>query len=132
MYARPATPGARHLIVIAVALSLALAATACSAGALRPPAGDPSIEGVITQLTPSAEGGALLIESDGDPVYEHDKASVRVDAKTLLLRQETGGTYVRIAFTDLAEGSTVCAWFEGPVAESYPVQAYAGALVVRP
>lgn len=131
MHRRPATPKAQHLIAT-VALLLLLAVAGCSLGPVRPPAGDPSIEGVITQLTSSAEGGALRIESAGDPVYEHDKASVRVDAETMLMREETDGAYVRIAFADLAEGMTVSVWFEGPVAESYPVQAYAGTLVVRP
>lgn len=117
----------RGLMLVFVAMMMAVTA---SCAAAEPPAGDPSIRGEITALTASDNGGTMLVESTGAPVFEVDKAQTRVDDETTFLR-ETGSGYEAIGFEDLAEGDEVDVWFEGPVAESYPVQAYGGTVVVR-
>ena len=42
------------------------------------------------------------------------------------------GTVEPLSFADLADGMSVAAWADGPIAESYPAQAMASAIVVRP
>lgn len=111
---------------------LVVAAAVAGCVAAAPPDGDPSIRGAITSITPAGDGGAILVESAGKPLFDYDKASVRIDRKTTLLRQTVSGPYETIVFEDLAEGQRVDVWFEGAVAESYPVQARAGTLVVLP
>jgi hypothetical protein len=88
----------------------------------------PDIRGEITQrLDGNGETiGTILIEGEVQPDTEYDKASVRIDAETELTTP-SGAT---LTWDDLVLGATVEATFEGPVAESYPVQAYASKIVV--
>jgi len=58
-----------------------------------------------------------------------DKSVMRVPREALLYRR-VGGTLERIAFDDLRAGQRVEAWFNGPVAASYPTQTTAGVIVV--
>lgn len=92
---------------------------------------EPDIRGSVTTKTGGAGDtlGALLIEGDIEPDTAYDKASVRADGDTDIFRM-AGGEPVEATWVDLAEGQTVEAWFEGPVAESYPVQAYAGRILL--
>lgn len=124
------TPAAIARATLASALALAIMLTL---GACAPtlPATDPSIRGTITSVTPASDGGSLLVEAPDTPEFEYDRASVRVTGSTVLLRLGEGDMTERIGFGDLAAGQTVDVWFEGPVAESYPVQASAGTLLVR-
>ena len=88
----------------------------------------PDIRGQITQRL-DGNGptiGTILIEGEIQPDTEYDKASVRIDAETEITTP-TGAT---ITWDDLVLDATVEATFEGPVAESYPVQAYASHIVV--
>jgi hypothetical protein len=57
-----------------------------------------------------------------------DRAAVRVHAGTRL-RFASGQAATP---ADLQVGRNVRAWFDGPVMESYPVQASAGAIVIDP
>ena len=118
-YGRPAFV----LVVVMVAFSLAGCAP-------TPPGAAPTIpNGVITSMNAGADGlGSVLVESD-DPDTTFDKASVSVTDKTTLLR-ETDNGYVEAVFAELAEGTRVDVWITGPVAESYPVQASADAMVI--
>ena len=94
---------------------------------------DPDIRGAITTKTDATDGGDvlghLLIEGEIEPDTGFDKASTRVDGDTEIYRL-VDGELEEASWDDLAEGQTVEAWFEGPVAESYPVQAYAGRIVI--
>ncbi|MCL4078083.1 YobA family protein [Coriobacteriia bacterium Es71-Z0120] len=45
--------------------------------------------------------------------------------------REVGGAYERAAFSDIAVGQTLDVWTTGQVAESYPLQAWATAVVIR-
>jgi hypothetical protein len=117
-------------LVVAVGLATTLALVACAPGSTVP-AGDPSIRGTITSITPAPSGGSILVEAPGTAEFDYDKASVWVTAETKLLRLDADGKTTRITFDDLAGDQTVDVWFEGPVAESYPVQASAGTVLVR-
>jgi hypothetical protein len=89
---------------------------------------DPSIRGTITDFTAGTEEGTatILVEGEIEADTSYDKASVRIDGETEIV----GADGEELSVDDLEEGQTVEAWFEGPVAESYPVQAYAAKVVV--
>jgi hypothetical protein len=73
--------------------------------------------------------GTVLVEEN--PVASGDsKISFTVRRSTTLLN-ESAGSYDPLSFADLVDGATVFAWADGAVAESYPAQATAAAIVVR-
>ena len=115
------------------AVILILALSACSDdGDVSPLPDDPHIRGVISDQTEGTGDvlGTVLIEGviEGDTTY--DRASVRVEGDTDIFQEEQDGTLTEGTFADLAEGQAVEAWFTGPVAESYPVQAKAAKIVI--
>ena len=73
------------------------------------------------------EHPARPVEGSGPP--GGDKAFVTVDAGSQILRRAREG-YAEAAFDALELGQVVDVWFSGPVAESYPVQAGAKAVVI--
>jgi Protein of unknown function (DUF3221) len=75
--------------------------------------------------------GTVLVEEDPTASEGDNKISLTVDTDTILL-SETSGSNVSLSLADLTEGMTVTAWADGAVAESYPAQATAAAIVVRP
>jgi len=66
----------------------------------------------------------LLVVADGSVAGQVDRAWVTVTAQTAVWT----ATGRRGDAGDLKQGETVAVWFDGPVAESYPVQAKAGAI----
>jgi hypothetical protein len=125
------------------------------------PDGPPAYEGEITEITPfvpvtddCVEPGDVdpdePVSSDDPPicsdpdtdllgtvlveeqpgVWEGDKVALRVDTSTVLRRTGADGDEP-IGFDDLAEGDRVATWVSGPVADSYPQQGRADALVVQ-
>jgi hypothetical protein len=75
--------------------------------------------------------GTVLVEEDPQAASGSNKISFTVDDSTTLLI-ESSGAHDPLSFADLAEGMAVDAWADGPIAESYPSQARAAAIVVRP
>lgn len=84
----------------------------------------PSICGVITALS----ADSLLVEEDPQAESGSAKALMRIQEDTRVLHRD-GST---ADYSALAIGQTVSAWFDGPVAESYPVQTAAGVIVLEP
>ncbi|MEZ6141989.1 MAG: DUF3221 domain-containing protein [Zavarzinella sp.] len=74
--------------------------------------------------------GSFLCDGERNPAFEYDKASVRVNEKTKILRLQ-GDKLVPATLKDLKEGGQVDVWLVGPVAESYPVQGTAGKIVIK-
>jgi hypothetical protein len=75
--------------------------------------------------------GSMYVEAPKDARYAYDKAAVRITAKTKFQKQN--GKLVEDAkFDDIKDGMMVSIWFTGPVAESYPVQATAGKVLIFP
>lgn len=111
----------KSLWLIAIAL-------ACKGPPPKAPAGPPSIEGRVTALQKTGEGTGR-INVDAPPGGAGvDKAAVRITGSTILI-----GPPPRPKATDfsaLHEGLWVRVWFIGPVAQSYPVQANAGTIVI--
>ncbi len=98
-------------------------------GTVEVPGEPVGIVGAITSIDRGGQQGAwgsLLVEGgEQPPGAVSDKASVRITEKTLVAR---GGRWV--APDDLEVGMIVTVWFEGPVAESYPVQGTASFIEV--
>jgi beta-N-acetylhexosaminidase len=117
------------VLVLVVGITTAIALGACSTGS-DIPVGPPSISGRITTVTAAPGGGSLLVEAPGAEAPAYDAASVWVTPETKLFRQGADGATERIAFGDFEPGQRVDVWFEGPVAESYPVQASASTVLL--
>jgi hypothetical protein len=73
--------------------------------------------------------GTLLVEGKKDKDTEYDKATVKVTKATKIYK-EVGGELREASFDDLKGGVKVEIWFRGPVAESFPVMATAGKIVI--
>ena len=54
-----------------------------------------------------------------------------VPSDVAILVEDGAGGWTLGSFDDLTEGTAVQVWFDGPVAESYPVQATAGSIVIE-
>jgi len=119
------------------ALTAALAVVLLSAcagdgdAAPAPITGDPDIRGAITSIS-AGDGdviGSVRIVGAIAQDTAYDRAVVRVESDTRILRG-AGNATMEVTFGDLTVGQTVEAWFTGPVAESYPVQAKASQIVI--
>lgn len=110
-------------------LALVTAVPGCAAA---PPEEDPSIRGTVTSLESGPTGATLLVESGPQPTYAYDRASIRVDGDARVFRATTDSDFEVATFADLALGQQLDVWFTGAVAESYPVQATAGTVVILP
>ena len=76
------------------------------------------IRGSVTEASMSGGELTMLVEAAGSDYGMYDKASVRVDADTVVVTQD-GET---AAMEQISQGDTVEVVFAGAVAESYPVQ----------
>ena len=98
----------------------------------------PDIHGPADKVTAANDAtkkngilGSMLIETPKDAKFAYDKAFVRVNNKTKI--QKMNGKLVEDAkFEEIRNGVKVSVWFTGPVAESYPVQATAGRILILP
>jgi hypothetical protein len=75
--------------------------------------------------------GAFVVEDGTDAKGAALAASVTVPDDIAILREDGAGGYALASFDDLAEGTSVQVWFDGPVAESYPVHATASSVVIE-
>jgi hypothetical protein len=113
---------------VAMLVALSLSATLASCITPVPPDTDPSIRGVITEVTPGEDGGVVLVvwhDSLGE-VYDLDSIAASIDENTEVFDREGN----LIEFADLEVRDVVDAWVTGPIAESYPPQGRADALRV--
>ena len=118
-------------MALAAALALAFLGACTSTGDAASAPNDPDIRGGITSITDGSGDvtGGVRIEGAIDEDTAYDKAVVRVESDTTIFRH-VGNAMVEITFADLTVGQTVEAWFTGPIAESYPVQAKASQIVI--
>jgi hypothetical protein len=82
------------------------------------------IRGVVTDIVRGKDGITMLVEGKLEHDTSFDKASVTVNMKSTVLCDSTPVTGL-FAFSEIKEGDTVEVTFNGPVAESYPVQGVA-------
>ena len=94
------------------------------------------IRGSVTEISVPVNSNeeivaVLLIEGQVEEDTNVDKAWLTVTTGTFIGYAE-GDEYVKVSFSEIDPGQTVEAIFAGPVAESYPVQAHARALLILP
>ena len=87
-----------------------------------------AVRGEITEIFLDGEGkvAAVLVEGEVESDTVYDKARVAITKGSVILR--TSGEELQPQ--DLKQGMRVEVVFQGPVAESYPVQAQAKAIRV--
>ena len=73
----------------------------------------------------------ILIEEIPGTATGGDKSMLTMLSTARVLRRTASGVEPA-GFADLRVGQRVSAWFDGPVAESYPTQARARAVVIEP
>ncbi len=103
---------------------------------------DPDITGTIERIAvftasqeqvppPPGHGersvGILEIKAHPAHPSAYQAASVKVTGETEMVREKSRE---KLHFADLEKGMLVKVWFQGPVAESWPVQATAGKIAV--
>ena len=119
----------KKILFLLLAVILTVNGVGCAKAAKDEEQTKISIRGQITAVltNDSKAVTAVMVEGklESDTVY--DKARVAIDKGTKILKGSTGE---KLAAGDLKEGMKVEAVFEGPVAESYPVQAKAGTIRV--
>lgn len=69
----------------------------------------------------------LMVE---DASGTSDAATVWVYEQTDVLRETSAGIREAVA-NDLVEGAQIDIWFDGPIAESYPIQGSADTILIR-
>lgn len=97
-----------------------------------------SIRGMPASVSPADDEGkkagilgTLLMEGRKDKDTEYDKASVKVTKATKIFKM-VGKDLKAATFDDLKPNVKMEIHFVGPVAESFPVQATAGKIVIFP
>ncbi len=126
----------RSVLLVAVLVALG----ACGDGSedeatVTAPDRAPDLEGVVrgaTQVSAVGGGtdGSVLVEAEPG-VEGTDKIDFTVTSRTALLREEGSGVAPLTGLDDLVAGRRVRAWaVDGRVAESYPGQAEAEAIMV--
>jgi hypothetical protein len=119
---RRATRRTRSLFALAaVTLAATLALPACSQA---PPSDPPGITGSVTSLVPGDGRPASMMVEGTQPQPQgavSDRASVSIPPTTQFLDAK-GEKATFDAIAGIAKGTRVRVWFEGAVAESYPVQ----------
>lgn len=134
------------LAALALALILAMTSWGCGGpggsggadGGGAPPSGPPDITGVIVSVDGYAPGlpgpgeavGSILVAAAPGAAPGYDRASVSINAETRIFIRERGAEPVPASAAALRVGRQAEVWFSGPAAESYPVQAPAGAVCV--
>jgi hypothetical protein len=82
------------------------------------------IRGVVKDIVQGKDDITMLVEGKLEHDTSFDKASVTVNMKSTVVRGNTTIT-VLFTFSEIKAGDTVEVTFNGPVAESYPVQGVA-------
>ena len=131
--------GFAGVMITAMAIILLVGAGCGSGGEKNGSPGQASegadIRGYVTSISVAPGGqdggvlGSVLIEGELEEDTAFDRANATVTEDSLIYVQRDGER-VEAGFLDLAVGQYVEATFTGPVAESYPVQATAGEIVV--
>jgi hypothetical protein len=106
---------------------LACAAVTLVACAAAPPSEPAGINGTVTSLVPGDERpGSILVEAPAASGSAGNKAQVTITPQTQFFDAKGGlgkAAYIKV-------GTKVAVWFEGAVAESYPVQGTAKAVQI--
>lgn len=114
----------RSSVGLFAAVCLSLIVSACVAKERHLPAGTPYLTGTITSV--GGEPLTVRIEEIPGPLDTGGaKAVARITSQTIVTRKG-----YPLAPGELRTGQRASLWFEGPVAESYPVQGEAAVISV--
>jgi hypothetical protein len=122
---------AKILTGIVVAVIALLLVTGCASPS-EPVTTGPDFNGFITGVnTIDNEDivGSIAVESHADKLIEKYVVTIKKDTSIFRL---VDGNYQEITFGDLEEKQWLEIWFDGPVAESWPMQAKALQVVITP
>lgn len=129
----------RFALAAAVALAAVLALSGCAAP-LKVPDATPDMQGAhVVAKDGTGADRTLRMEVDVDSAKQagipdagagYSVASVRVNAKTVILRTTVDGGLEKATVDDVIAAQFTNVWFTGAVAESYPVQATAGTILI--
>ncbi|MDR3687289.1 MAG: DUF3221 domain-containing protein [Coriobacteriia bacterium] len=115
----------------AAVLASVLLLSACFS-APQPPSEPAGITGSVASVV-SGDGrpASMLVESTGTPIAGaiSDKAQVNIPPATMFF-DSSGKVATLDSIAHIAKGTRVRVWFEGAVAESYPVQGSAKAVQI--
>ena len=93
------------------------------------PSEAPSIEGTIRQSSAIQNGRRIFVEASA-PVAGREPAAYITVVHGAAVLAGSGETVVPASVDELVVGTRVRVWFKGPVAESDPVQANAGTVLI--
>ena len=128
---REALRRSRSILMLAALVALAaLALAGCAAQ--RPPSSPPGIIGTVTSVVPGdGRPAQVMVESTGTPTPGtiSDKAAVNIPPTTRFF-DASGNPSSLDAIAAIRVGSQLRVWFQGAVAESYPVQGSADAVQI--
>jgi Protein of unknown function (DUF3221) len=110
----------KRMAMRAMAMGAWLAAAACAASP-HEPNDSPSVQGSVRQIQDDVSPPRILVAGE---------AWVALNGRTRLLERRDGALR-QVEFGALQVGDSVRVWFTGPVAESYPLQATAGTVIVE-
>ena len=117
-------------LVLAVIIGIALLVLVGCASSAKPVTTEPDFTGFITGVnTIDNEDivGSIAVESHADKLVEEYVVTMKKDTNLFKL---VDGDYQEISFSDLEEKDWLEIWFDGPVAESWPMQAKALQVVI--
>lgn len=120
----------RRIGWIFAVVAACMALTGCAAGA---PTSEPDIRGVVTDVSGGEAMSLRVVWTDDAAVgaqAAYDAAQVAVNDDTEVLVRAAEGAVAAAEAADIVVGTVVEAWFEGAVAESYPVHVTAGTIVI--
>lgn len=106
----------------------------CWPSPAEPPARNPSIVGLITEVDVGRTPMRILIEEKpgvwNGPELGGEKMHLSVTGGTAILVQQADGSWRRGRKEDLKVGASAKAWHTGGVRDSYPQQAEAGEIAI--
>ena len=127
----PRTSPIRTSVLLALAACVATVALATAGCAASLPSDPPGITGTVTSLVPGdGRPASISVEGSAQPSGAvSDKAMVTIPPATMFF--DAGGEAASLpAIAGIAKGTKVRVWFEGAIAESYPVQGSAKAVQI--
>ncbi|MCG0276867.1 MAG: hypothetical protein L5655_12080 [Thermosediminibacteraceae bacterium] len=115
----------KKIIFLLLILALTLALISCNNSNQAKNAPPLAVRGVITKLDNNGENVVITVESKRDEDTAYDKARVTIEKNTKIYEKDK-----EITASDLREYMFVEVYYDGVVAESYPVQMGADKIVV--
>ncbi|MFZ5987624.1 MAG: DUF3221 domain-containing protein [Bacillota bacterium] len=111
----------KRILLLVFGIVIIIGAVGCSKSIDSKENGKIGIRGQITKVLRNESNNisGVLVEGEVESDTSYDKASVEVAEDTKIYKGNTGQ---KLSVEDLKENLKVEVVFEGPVAESYPVQ----------